>query len=146
MSSEPTPEQLAKYRSVNEALVRAVPELKERYEHETAEWGEEMGSHVIYGTILNPYLERLLAADDEDKEALKRIFDFLEEIASDPDPYVSEVATTTVAECLEETEDRLNRARPYLGPVMAQYARTRLPYRLPRRLRKRDISELERPT
>lgn len=49
-----------KYREINTALVHALPELREKYEYESCAWAEEMGPHVIYGDVLNPYLAQLL--------------------------------------------------------------------------------------
>lgn len=127
-----------KYREINAALVRALPELKARYEEETAAWGEEMGPHVIYGDVLNPYLSRLLSsASVEDDAVLRRIFDFLEEMLAHPDPDYSEVVRTTVAEDLEGQPDLLNRARRFMGPLMAEATRDPAGPRRPRRLRGR---------
>lgn len=132
-----------KYKMANRALVEAIPELREVYESEVAAWGgEEMGSHVVYGTILNPYLDELLQSDEPEAEpVLNRIFAFLEELAADADPYMAEVAITTVAEYLEGDPARLDRARSYMGPQMRRHARTRLPYRVPRRHRQTSLPD-----
>lgn len=126
-----------KFRLVNEALVEAVPELRERYQEEIAAWGEEMGPHVIYGDVLNPYLARLLDSPDEpiNAEILRRVFAFLETLLANPDRDFSDVARTTVAEDLESNKRRLEHARRFMGPLMAEETRSRLPYRRPRRLR-----------
>lgn len=116
----------AKYREINGALVRALPELKARYDEETAAWGEEMGPHVIYGDVLNPVLSELLSRDydpGEDVEMLRRIFNFLEELLAHPDPEYAEVARTTVAEHLDGHPDLLARARRFMGPLMAKATR-----------------------
>lgn len=127
----------ARFRRVNEALVNALPELRSRYEQEIAAWNEEMGPHVIYGDILNPYLARLLDAPEEpgNTEILRRVFDFLEQLLASPDPDFSDVARTTVAEELESDRSRLERARRFMGPRMAEETRDRLPYHRPRRMR-----------
>jgi hypothetical protein len=131
--SDPT-----KYRAINAALVRALPELKPRYDDETAAWGEEMGPHVIYGDLLNPYLSQLLLrASDEDEAVLRRIFGFLEEMLAHPDPHYGEVVGTTVAEHLEGHPDLLGRARRFMGPMMAEATRDPAGPRRPRRLRGR---------
>lgn len=129
----------AVYRSINQALVSAIPELAPAYEDETAAWGQEMGPHVIYGTLLNPYIGELLTSDDPNASGiLGRIFYFLEELAANPNEEFSSVARTTVAEYLESDPDLLARARVYMGPVMSEYARKRLAFRRPRRLRKTE--------
>jgi hypothetical protein len=127
----------AKYRLVNEALVEAVPELRGRYEQEIAAWAEEMGPHVIYADVLNPYLAQLLDAPDEpgNAEILRRIFDFLEQLLANPDGDFSDVARTTVAEDLESDRNRLEVARRFMGPRLAEETRNRLPFRRPRRLK-----------
>lgn len=126
-----------KYRRINAALVEAVPELRGRYEEEVEAWGEEMGPHVIYGDVLNPYLAQLLdaPADRKADEQLRRVFGFLEELLAHPDPEFADVARTTVAEDLESDPALLERARLYMGPRMAEATRDRLPFRTPRRLR-----------
>lgn len=127
----------ASFRRVNQALVEALPELRPRYEEETEAWGEEMGPHVIYADVLNPYLTDLLQSADDSSTgaALGRAFAFLETLAQDADPEAANVATTTVAEHLESDRESLDRARPFMGPLMAAATRNRLPYRVPRRLR-----------
>ena len=127
----------AKYKQINEALVDALPELRDKYEEELAAWGEEMGPHVIYGDLLNPYLAQLLDAPDDRRtnETLRRVFGFLDQLLAHPDPDFSDVARTTVAEDLESNRRRLERARPFMGPLMAEETRNRLPYRRPRRLK-----------
>lgn len=127
----------AKYRRINAALIEALPELRERYEEEVAAWGEEMGPHVIYGDLLNPYLGQLLdfANEQRTRENLRRVFDFLEDLLGNADPDFADVARTAIAEDLRSDRDRLARARPLMGPLMADATRDRLPYRRPRRLR-----------
>lgn len=127
----------AKYKQINAALVDALPELRDKYEEELAAWGEEMGPHVIYGDLLNPYLAQLLDAPDDQttRESLRRVFDLLEQLLAHPDPDFSDVARTTVAEDLESNRPRLERARRFMGPLMAEETRNRLPYRRPRRLK-----------
>jgi len=128
-----------KFRRINEALVEAVPELRDRYQREVAAWGEDMGPHVIYGDVLSPFLSQLLDASDEpgNAEILRRVFAFLEELLAHPDPDFSDVARTTVAEDLESDRSRLERARAFMGPRMAEETRDWLPYRRPRRLRRK---------
>jgi hypothetical protein len=125
----------AKFKLVNKALIEAVPELRDRYEREIAGWGEEMGPHVIYGDVLNPYLVQLLDAPEDpgNTDILRRVFDFLERLLANSDPDFADVARTTVAEELEADSNRLQRARPFMGPLMARETRERLPYRRPRR-------------
>lgn len=127
----------AGYRRINAALVEALPELRAKYEAEVAAWGEEMGPHLIYGHLLNPYLGQLLEFTNEQsaRDNLRRVFAFLEALLGDSDPDFADVARTTIAEDLQSNRDRLDRARPFMGPLMADATRDRLPYQRPRRLR-----------
>lgn len=71
------PSNIVTYGNVCEMLVECMPELKEAFEAELRWWGSERpGPHVVYGDILNPYLDALLQSGDE--AALRRVFDFLE--------------------------------------------------------------------
>jgi hypothetical protein len=124
------------YKPANEALVLRLPELRASYDEVTASWGEEMGPHIIYNEILNPYLTRLLESDDEASEVdLRRVFGVLEELLVGDDTYAADAVATTVGEYLESDRELLQRARLFMGPRMSEQTRDRLPYRLPRRLR-----------
>jgi hypothetical protein len=124
-----------KYAEINAALIRALPELKRRYEEESRAWGEEMGPHVIYGDVLSPYLSQLLTHGEE-HESLQRVFSFLEEMLAHPDPEYGEVVRTTIAEDLEGHPDLLARARAFMGPLLADATRDSAGPRRPRRLRR----------
>lgn len=127
----------AKYKRINAALVEALPELRAKYENEVAAWGEEMGPHVIYGDLLNPYVGQLLESVNEQgaRDDLRRVFTFLEDLLANSDPDFADVARTTIAEDLRSNRDRLDRARPFMGPHMSEATRDRVSYRRPRRLR-----------
>jgi hypothetical protein len=119
---------------MNRALVRALPELGRRYAEETAAWGKEMGPHVMYADLLNPLLADLLRRDDHAN--LRRVLDVLEKLLAHPDPAYGEVVRTAVAEDLEGRPELLVRARPHMGPLMAEATRSRAGVRQPRRLRR----------
>jgi hypothetical protein len=124
------------YKRANEALVSRLPELRAAYDELTASRDEEMGPHIVYDEILNPYLTRLLESDDEASVAdLRRVFRVLEELLVGTDTYAAGAVATTVGEYLESQRELLRRARLFMGPRMAERTRDRLPYRLPRRLR-----------
>jgi hypothetical protein len=124
------------YKPANEALVSRLPELRAAYDAMTASWDEEMGPHIVYDEILNPYLTRLLESGDEASETeLRRVFGVLEDLLVGEDAYAAGAVATTVGEYLESDRELLQRARLFMGPRMAEQTRDRLPYRLPRRLR-----------
>lgn len=126
-----------KFRQINRALLEALPELTRRYDEEIAAWGEEMGPHVIYGDVLNPFLLGLLdrPGGDGSQRTLRRAFAFLDEMLDHPDPEYVDVVQTAVAEELEGHPELLLRARPFMGPLMAHATRDSPGPRRPSRLR-----------
>lgn len=125
------------YEELNEVLVRALPELRANYERDIAQSGEEMGPHVMYPELLVPYMGALLASRKPEAERdLLRVFDFLEDALADPDSELASVVSTSVAPHFERDREVLTRAREFMGPRMLHATRDRLPYRIPKRLRK----------
>jgi hypothetical protein len=114
------------YQNLGDKLVEAVPELRTRYEQELQWWGEEEpGAHNIYGDVLDPFLISLLKSESKslaEEETLKRVFDFLEELANNDDSRVQDVAGATVLERLHGAGE-LQRARSYMGPRTLQMSR-----------------------
>src|SRR3954464_4076140 len=94
------------YKPANEALVSRLPELRAAYDEVTASWDEEMGPHLVYDEILNPYLTRLLESDDQASEAdLRRVVGVLEELLVGDDAYAAAAVATTVGEYLESDRE-----------------------------------------
>lgn len=89
------------YDDLSEALIGVVPELQEKYAAILQEWGEgSPGQHVVYGDLLNSYIPALLEMRGP-KDAVQRIFTFLEELANHEDERVQEVVAATVLEYLD---------------------------------------------
>lgn len=110
------------YQNLGDKLIEAVPELRPQYEQELQGWGEEEpGAHNIYGDVLNPFLLSLLKSDAQE-DTLRRIFDFLEELANHNDPNVQDVVGATVIERLHGAGE-LKHARRYMGPRTLQISR-----------------------
>ena len=107
------------YEQAGERLVHFVPELQDAYQRELQWWGAERpGPHALYDEILNPYINELLAAGSGDADAaLKRIFDFLEHLASAADERLRDLVGVTICEPLIGDHVRLSRARSYIGPA-----------------------------
>ena len=102
------------YENVLEKLVEYVPEVKEAYEAELKWWGAERpGPHVVYGDVLNPYIDRLLQAGDQ--TALRRVFSLLEVLSSSEDVRVQEVVAVTVCEHLGSDQQKLAQAKRFMG-------------------------------
>ena len=111
------------YEKPGEALTAIVPELRQQYK-ELIKWydGEFPGAHVIYGDVLNPFIDTLLdeigTSDErpETKEILRRIFAHLETLSEDPDKQVQEVVAVTVCEYIGGHKERLFKAKGFMGP------------------------------
>jgi hypothetical protein len=104
------------YEQAEAKLVEHLPELSARVAAERKWWGDEApGAHVLYGDILNPYIVELL--ESENKPALKRVFDFLEELSRASDFRLRELVTVTVCEFLGTDRRRLERAKSFMGPA-----------------------------
>src|SRR5678815_2885112 len=102
----PTKPAAITYENVSDVLVEHVPELKEQYQEELKWWGDQRpGPHVVYGDILNPYLDRLLQSGDEAK--LRQVFEFVEMLAGNPDSRVQELVAVTICEHLGSNAERL---------------------------------------
>lgn len=95
-------------------FVERFPEILEIYLSEK-EWrdGEFEGLHTMFGDVLNPFLERALL--ERNKELLKRIFAFLEEMATSDDPYLINVLTVTILAKLGDDSGILDEATQYMG-------------------------------
>ena len=105
-----------RYEDVSVALTTHLQELREAYETEQQWWsGETPGPHVIYGNVLNPYIERLIEAGDE--AALRRVFAFVELLSNSDDVRVQEVVAVTICERLGSDENRLMQAKRLMGPA-----------------------------
>ena len=48
-------------KQLNQLLISKFPELEKEY-HEEVDWqeGDETGSHVVYGDVLTPYIEKII--------------------------------------------------------------------------------------
>ena len=105
------------YEQANEKLVEALPELAEAYRAQVEWWGDQTPrQHVVYGLLLNPYIDRLLQQDGGEAD-LRRIFAFLEILSQNPDPHVQELVSFTVCEHLGGDLEKLRQARHYMGPA-----------------------------
>jgi len=104
------------YERVIDQLIYSVPELAEPYDVEMAWWKEERpGPHVIYGNLLNPYLDRLLQTGDH--ASLRHVFEFLERLAQSKDTRVQDLVAVTVCEHLVNEMKQLGKAKTFMGPA-----------------------------
>jgi hypothetical protein len=104
------------YEQAAERLVQFVPELRDAYQLELKWWGSETpGPHVVFEDILNPYIDRLLAADDE--HALRRVFAFIEILSTATDTRLQDLVAVAVCEHLGGDVARLDSVRRFVGPA-----------------------------
>lgn len=110
------------YANVAEALIEALPDLRERYVEERRWWDDEKpGPHIIFGDVLNPYLIDLLDAGGND-EKLRKVFQFLECLAQHGDVRIQELVAVTVCERLGKRPERLKKARKFMGTRTRQFS------------------------
>lgn len=103
------------YETVDQELIKSLPEIREPYEEELKSWtGEEPGQHNIFGNVLNPFLLDLLQKDSNEG-LIKRAFDFIEQMATSNDEKVSNVVQVTICEQLGDDKIILEKARKYMG-------------------------------
>jgi hypothetical protein len=110
------------YEELVPLLLDRVPELRSNHAKEREWMREDLGPHVAFGDLLNPYLISLLESGSSD-ETLSRIFAFLEELAGDERKLVQEVVALTVCERLTDSEIWLTAAWPYMGPRTRQFCK-----------------------
>lgn len=96
------------------------PELRSKYIALMEDWGIEgkPGQHVIYGEILNPYIDKLLEERDSDKK-LEDIFCFLERLSNSEEERIQEVVVVTVLEHFDK--ESLEKVRAFMGPTTLRF-------------------------
>lgn len=77
---------------------------------------DELGLHLLFGDVFNPYLLRLLESEST-SSAMTEAFDFLEALASSKDERLTEVAAVTVCERLGDNDQVLRMAVKWMGPA-----------------------------
>lgn len=99
---------------LNQLLISRFPELKQKYYDEVI-WqeGDETGSHVVFGDVFSPYIEKSLI---ENKVAeLEKIFEFIEEVLSKHEEYSDEVILFSVLERLICNKEQFEKCKKYFG-------------------------------
>ena len=108
-------------------LLENFPELRPAYEWETR-GGEEEGAYVVFDDVVYPHVEDLLSdASPEPSQALRRMFGFLEELASAENRGLRDVVAESIIERLKSDPARMERARAVMGPSMRELAKERPP-------------------
>lgn len=106
-------------KELNQLLVTSFPELKHAYDEEVS-WqeGDDTGSHVVFGDVFTPHIEKLIVAKNEDK--LKNIFNFIEEILAINSKYCDEVIAFSVLEKLFDNFEYIKYSRGLMGKKTLQ--------------------------
>ena len=101
-----------------EKLLKAFPELDKPYKDlkRIYKEGEQMGSYVSFGMILEPYLKQVFQTNDI--EFLQRVFDFMEDLAVNPDLETKNLLQLTICEFLMSNPDFLKTSEDYIGPKL----------------------------
>jgi hypothetical protein len=104
------------YSKVTGELLSAVPEFRERFNRELAQWKppELPGPYVVFSFVVKPALRDLLTADRQ-PVLLRRIFDFFEGMASSSDVQVPNLLGIEICEWLVGDPLRLSIAWQYMG-------------------------------
>lgn len=103
------------YDDLMDRLLVAVPEMRPAY-HEHVDYFEgHLQPHLFFGVDLAPYIVSMLKSDG-DRATLKRVFQFLEEMALSPCDRVQNVLATAVCEDISgHSPEVLAKARVYMG-------------------------------
>ena len=101
-------------KQLNLLLINKFPELLENY-YEEVNWqeGDETGSHVVYGDVFAPYIEKTI--DESNYMKLNEIFDFIEEILIQNEKYSTEVIMFSILERLISNKKYYNICEKYFG-------------------------------
>ena len=80
---------------LNKKLLSAFPELKDDFEKETS-WQEGIntGSTVVYEDVFMPFV--ISAIEDHDAVKIKRVFEFVENLASMQDDYTDQLVMISI--------------------------------------------------
>lgn len=110
------------YNQLPEALLRVVTSLRAAWEEERQQWlPDEPGPHIVFGDLLAPHLSDLLRRQDETEA--RRIFSFLEELATADLQSIRDVVAASVLESLLGDALLRDRALPLMGPATRRMAR-----------------------
>ncbi len=105
------------YQNMVETLVRALPELKDRYDEEMKFIEEKDLTYMAYSLVFYRHIEALLKASEQDQTQLRNAFEFLEALLTHSDSRVRDVADQSVCENICSDEIVLQKAQSLMGPA-----------------------------
>ena len=102
-----------KEKELNTLLLNEFPDIKESFDNETS-WqdGLDTGCTVTFADVFVPYLVKCPLSNDEAKT--KKIFDFIEKLASLNDEYVNQVILLSIFDPLFDDYNDIDWAK-YFG-------------------------------
>ena len=102
-------------KELNIKLYSFFPELESEY-NDCVSWqdGHETGSHVVFSSVLVPYI--IKSANEQNFPALRKCFDFIEAVLSYEDFYSEGVIAFSVLESLIFSEEMHTDIYQYLKP------------------------------
>lgn len=102
-------------RQINLLLFDSIPEIRDRYEEEVS-WqdGHDTGAHVVYGNVLNRFVEERILQGD--LEFVKRVLAFVEVVLEMDDKDAENVIEVTFLENFYYTEEFCDLIEGELGP------------------------------
>lgn len=100
-----------------EKMLEFLPSTRKEYLECLEEYGEVLETLVIEDVFMPKILE--LLAKNEDRELLKSIFDYFEEIVNKNDQHLVNIFFITVLEILGNDKAILDVARKYMGQKTA---------------------------
>lgn len=101
-------------KQLNQLLINKFPELEKEY-HEEVDWqeGDETGSHVVYGDVFTPYIEKNIIQQNDAE--IQKVFVFIEEILTRKEKYSDEVIMFSVLERLMLDKEQFQSCKKYWG-------------------------------
>ena len=106
-------------KQLNQLLIDRFPELEKEY-HEEVDWqeGDETGSHVVYGDVFTPYIEKNII--QQNNSEIQKAFSIIEEILARNEKYSDEVILLNVLERLMLDKEQFQSCKKYLGKYTEQ--------------------------
>ena len=101
--------------TINNILISKFPELALLFKEQFDLWGNNIHPHCFTGDVLNNYVTGLLL-ENNNKQQIKKIFDFYEEMACCDDLEVRNLLQVTLLEYLWDNERVFNKALDYMQP------------------------------